>query len=130
MIVLDASAAVDYALGTTRSTAIAQRLMAASRIHMPELMIVEVLSAVRRAVLRGELSGERAAVALSNATSIPAVRHRHAPLVQRAHQLSTRLSVYDAVYVALAEGLDATLVTLDRRLARQAESLVRVEVPA
>jgi hypothetical protein len=39
------------------------------------------------------------------------------PLAPRAWELRQNLSIYDATYVALAELTDATLITLDRRIA-------------
>jgi predicted nucleic acid-binding protein len=47
----------------------------------------------------------------------PALRISHQPLVDRVWSLRDNVSAYDAMYVALAERLDATLVTLDQRLA-------------
>ena len=58
---------------------------------------------------------------------LPVQLFRHEGLLDRAFGLSTRFTVYDAVYVALAEVLDATLVTRDTGLGRQAASLVAVE---
>jgi predicted nucleic acid-binding protein len=42
--------------------------------------------------------------------------------------LRNKLTVYDAVYVALAEALDAPLLTRDRRLAAAARRHARVEL--
>ena len=49
------------------------------------------------------------------------------PLRRRIFELRAGISAYDASYVALAEMLDCTLLTRDRRLARAAERLVAVE---
>jgi predicted nucleic acid-binding protein len=49
-------------------------------------------------------------------------------LLPRVWQLRDSLTVYDAVYVALAEALDASLVTRDRRLANAAGHMARVEL--
>jgi len=55
-------------------------------------------------------------------------RHAHEPLLDRVWELRENLSVYDAVYVALAEALDAVLLTCDRRLARAPSFAARVEL--
>jgi predicted nucleic acid-binding protein len=39
------------------------------------------------------------------------------------------MSAYDAAYVALAEALEATLITRDRRLAAAAIGICAVELP-
>ncbi|HYZ40455.1 MAG TPA: type II toxin-antitoxin system VapC family toxin [Stellaceae bacterium] len=44
-------------------------------------------------------------------------RYPHDLLLQRVWELRTNLTAYDAVYVALAEALEAPLLTRDRRLA-------------
>jgi len=67
--------------------------------------------------MRGRLSVPRAAEAVSDYRSLPLSRHRHEPLLERILELRDNFSVYDACYVALAEAIEATLVTADRRLA-------------
>ncbi|VAW09318.1 hypothetical protein MNBD_ACTINO02-3295, partial [hydrothermal vent metagenome] len=52
------------------------------------------------------------------------------PFARRIWELRKTVTSYDAWYVALAEELDATLVTLDVRLSRAAGPLCRIEVPA
>ena len=101
MIVLDASAALEYAMGTPRSLTIGDRLASATSVHMPELLALEVVSAVRRLARHGEITAERAAVTVRNVVDIRGVRHRHDILVPRVLVLSGRFSAYDAVYVAL-----------------------------
>jgi predicted nucleic acid-binding protein len=59
---------------------------------------------------------------------LPIVRYPHLPLVERAWELRANLSVYDGVYVALAELLGAPLVTCDRRLAGVPGHAATVEV--
>jgi predicted nucleic acid-binding protein len=46
------------------------------------------------------------------------VRYPHTPLAERIWDLRENLTAYDAAYIALAEALDAPLVTMDARLAR------------
>lgn len=62
-----------------------------------------------------------------NAT--PVHRHRrHGPLLGRAWELRQNLTIYDGVYVALAERLGTTLVTADNRLGQAPGTRCRIEV--
>ncbi len=124
MIVADASALVDLLLARPCAVRIARALQPEPLIHAPHLVDTEVLHALRRWVRAAELTDERAREALADLAALPMARHPHAPLSDRVWSLRERLSAYDATYVALAEGLDATLVTADGRLARGAAGLV------
>ena len=55
-------------------------------------------------------------------------RHEHEPLLDRVWALRANLSVYDAVYLALVEALDDTLLTCDGRLARAPGPRARIEL--
>ncbi len=97
-------------------------------VHVPHLFDVEVLNVLRRYHLRGVLSTTRARLALHRLSNMRATRYPHVPLVARIWELSGNLTAYDAVYVALAEALDAPLVTTDGRLARTPGHRARVEL--
>jgi predicted nucleic acid-binding protein len=84
----------------------------------PELADLEVASALRRQLAVGSVDGRRALMALTDLADLPMTRVPHRPLLRRCWELRDNLTVYDAAYVALAESLDATLVTADVRLAR------------
>lgn len=126
MIVADASALVDLLLALPAAARIAERLEPEPFVHAPHLVDTEVLHTLRRWVRRGALSAERAGEALADLSALPLTRHPHAPLSQRVWSLRERLSAHDATYAALAEGMDATLMTSDGRLARGARGLVAV----
>ena len=128
MIVLDASAALELLLGSQVGRAVERRLGDATGLHYPELMPIEVISAVRRLAASGQLSAHRAASVIDDLVDLGGQRHPHGLFLRDVFRLSGRVTAYDAVYLALADALDATLLTRDRRLARQAEGLVRVEV--
>ena len=87
-----------------------------------------MLHTLRRQTLLGTLSRERGAEALEDLKDIAFVRYPHAPLVDRIRDLKNYLTAYDAAYVALAEALEAPLVTLDARLARAPGIRAAVEV--
>jgi predicted nucleic acid-binding protein len=124
LLVVDASALVDLLLRTSRASAFGQTLThPEADLHVPALCDLEVVSAVRSGFRRDRLSVRRAEEALRDYLDLPLTRHGHQKLVHRCFQLRDVLSSYDAAYVALAEWLEADLVTADLRLARAAESL-------
>jgi predicted nucleic acid-binding protein len=84
----------------------------------PELVDLEVTSVLRRQNLAGGIDVRRADLALADLTALPLQRAPHLPLLPRCWALRENLTVYDAAYVALAEALESTLITGDRRLAR------------
>jgi predicted nucleic acid-binding protein len=129
VIVLDASVAVEMLLGSRVGQAAGELLRTDGALHYPELMPVEAMSAIRRLVLTGHVTVPRATAAVDDLTDLAGKRHGHGPYLSVAFGLSFRFSPYDAIYVALASILDATLMTLDARLAREAATLVEVEVP-
>lgn len=129
MIVLDASTIVEMLLGTSRGRAIAERVAdPALGLHVPHLADVEVAQALRRYEREGELDADEARSAIETLGELDLERHSHEPLLRRVWVLRDNLTAYDAVYVALAEALDATLLTCDARLARAPGLARRVEL--
>jgi predicted nucleic acid-binding protein len=118
VIVADASVLVLALVDEGGSGALARERLLASDIAVPELADVEVLSVVRREVLAGRLTRERGVGALQDYADLAAERFSHRPLLARAWELRESVGAYDAQYVALAELLEARLVTADGRLAR------------
>ena len=94
------------------------RLRQAGEVHIPHLFDVEVLRVLRGYSLRGDLSGKQSRLILSLLREMKAVRYPHAPLAARIWELRENMTAYDATYVALAEVLDAPLLTMDARLAQ------------
>lgn len=94
----------------------------------PELMDLEVASVLRRQLRVGALDLRRAEFALADLAALPIQRVPHEPLLRRCWELRDNLTIYDAAYVALAEALDAELLTGDRRLARATGPRCRIEV--
>jgi predicted nucleic acid-binding protein len=117
VIVLDASAAVELVLATPPGAAVTRRLRGET-VHAPAHFDVEVISAIRRAAVRELISDHEGLVAVANFQSLPLRRWPTKPFVQRAYQLRSTHTVADGVYVALAEGLAAPLITCDGRLAQ------------
>ena len=118
MRVVDASVVLELVLGTEAGVMILDRYFdGREALHAPCLLDVEVAQVLRRYVARGDVSDERGREAIDLLVNLPIRRHDHGALLERTWELRGNLTAYDAVYVALAEGLRATLVTRDRRLA-------------
>jgi predicted nucleic acid-binding protein len=129
MIVVDASALLEALLHTPAAAAVERRLFRPSEtLHAPHLIDVEVAQVVRRHAAAGTIEPDRGRAALADLADIPLRRYPHAFLLPRVWQLRANMTAYDAVYVALAEALDAPLLTRDRRLAAAAGRHARVEL--
>lgn len=129
MIVADASALLELVLGTTRAERIGARVLApGERLHAPHLLDIEVAQALRRLVQLKNLSAVRAGEALQDFQDFVIERHGHADLLPRIWQLRESASAYDAAYLALAEVLDAPLLTCDGKLARSHGHSAQVEL--
>ncbi len=129
MIVLDASAAVDVLLERgARGDWVARRLLRADSVHAPHLIDIEVASVVRRRVSRRAISARRGREALQELAAFPMTRYPATPLLERIWELRSNSTAYDANYVALAEALEAPLVTMDARLASTPGHRARVDV--
>jgi predicted nucleic acid-binding protein len=95
---------------------------------MPELADLEVTSVLRRQLRAGTIDARRAGLALDDLAALPARRAPHRPLLARCWELRDNLTPYDAAYVALAEAMQATLLTGDRRLARAQGIRCNIEI--
>ncbi|HNV43062.1 MAG TPA: type II toxin-antitoxin system VapC family toxin [Ornithinibacter sp.] len=94
----------------------------------PELVDLEVASVLRRQNRAGMLDDRRAELAIIDLGALPMVRASHLALLRRCWELRENVTTYDAAYVALAEALDATLLTGDRRLAHAAGPTCTIEL--
>jgi len=131
VIVLDASAAVELLIGTGNGDLVADRIAdPAESLHIPHLLAVEVAQVLRRLVVAGDLRPGRAVAALDDLADLDAERYPHEPFLTRIFALRANLTAYDAAYVALAETLDAPVVTFDRRLASARGTEATVELLA
>lgn len=118
MIVLDASAVVDWLLQTSAGLRIEKRIYSHNEsLHAPHLLDLEVTQVLRRLVREGAVPARRAGEAIRDLLDIPITRYPHFVLLPRLWQLRHNFSAYDAAYIALAEELGAALVTRDGRLA-------------
>lgn len=121
MLVLDASAVVELLLGGARAEPVLEQMEAhEGELHAPALLDSEVLHAFRGLTRTAGVSQARGAMAVELLGSLPVARHPATPLLPRMWELRHRLSGYEATYLALAEALDAPLLTFDAGLAAAA----------
>jgi predicted nucleic acid-binding protein len=128
MLVVDASCLFEVVADTPRSTLVRARLAADTDQAAPHVIDVEVLSVIRAQHLRGRLDRTAAGQAVADLRDWPGERYGHRWLVDRAWELRDSVRGWDAFYVALAEAFDATLLTLDERLARAHGPTCRIDV--
>jgi predicted nucleic acid-binding protein len=129
VIVVDASAVLELLLQTSVGARVEARLFRDDdELHVPHLLDVEIVQGLRRLVRMGEVSSSRAGDAIADLIDLDLHRHAHVDLVNRVWKLRDNLTAYDAMYVVLAEAIDATLVTCDRPLSKAPGHRARIEV--
>ena len=117
MLVVDASVLAPTLADDGPSGDTARARLHGCALSAPELIDLEVLSVLRRQLAAGAIDTRRANLAAADLSDLPLDRAPHGPLISRCWELRHNLTPYDAAYVALAELLDAELVTADARLA-------------
>lgn len=130
MLIVDASCLYEVLADAERSERVRVRLASDPDQGAPHVVDVEVLSIVRRDRMLGRLDATAARQAIEDLRDWPGERFGHGGLLERAWELRENVRAWDAVYVALAEALDATLLTLDARLGRAPGLACPVEVLA
>ena len=119
MWVIDASAVVELLMATPTGFVIEEHVFSSGEpLAAPHLIDVEVLHVVRRFHRTRLLTLERSEQALEDLEDLAITRYGHELLRPSIWRLRDRLTAYDAAYVALAELLDAPLVTCDGELAQ------------
>ena len=117
MLVLDASALFEV-LADTETAEELRQIIGRGSVAAPHLIDAEVLSVIQTMLRRGKLDPTAAHQAVQDLTDWPGERWSHRPLLARAWELRDNVRGYDALYVSLAEALDAPLLTLDHRLGK------------
>ena len=128
MIVVDTSAVIGVLAGKPRVPRLVDRLIGDGDLHAPHLIDVEFQHALRRLVVSGTISDDRAADARMDFANLTIVRYPHVSLANRMWELRHNVTAYDAAFLALAEAFDVPLVTCDARLARAPGHAASVEV--
>ncbi len=128
MLVVDASCLCEVLIGAPTADPVRDRLAMDVEQAAPHIVDVEVFGVIRREHLLGRLDRTEATQAIDDLAAWPGERFGHRPLLARAWELRATVRGWDAMYVALAEALDATLLTTDRRLAAAAGPTCSIEV--
>jgi len=118
LIVVDASVIAAALADDDEDGERARSRLQGERLTAPEVLDLEVVSVIRKAFASGALSRRRAGLALADLIDLELERISHRQILARIWELHENLTPYDAAYVALAETINATLVTADRRLSR------------
>jgi predicted nucleic acid-binding protein len=117
VIVLDASAVLEWLLRLPAAGLVEDRMARAATLHAPHLLDLEVAQVLRRFERAGALDPGRGAQALADLADLPLERYPHDLFLPRIWSLRDNVTAYDGCYLALAEALRAPLVTCDARLA-------------
>lgn len=130
MIVADASVVVDMLLGagSRAGASLARRFAFQEAICAPHLVDAEVGQALRRLALQGDISAGRARASLNYFANLPIRRFSHTALLSRAFAFRFNVTVYDGLYLALAEALAVPLVSCDRALRDVPGCMATVEI--
>lgn len=129
-VVCDASALVAVLLDSGPDGRWATDAIGGAVLLGPSLLPYEVANVIRRHAGSGAVSADQAAQAHADLLDLAIEHWPYEALAGRVWELRSALTVYDASYVALAEMVDAPLVTLDRRIAGASGPRCRVETPA
>ena len=99
----------------------------AKRCAPPQLIDIETTQVLRRHVAKGAIDAKRGREAIQDVATLALRRYGHEDLLLSVWEMKDNLTAYDAGYVALAQALDAPLLTCDRRLAAAAGHRARIE---
>jgi predicted nucleic acid-binding protein len=129
MMVTDASALIEVLLQMPSAKVVEGQLFKPGQtLHAPHLIDVEIAQVIRRHAAAGRFDEARGREIIEDLADLRIRRYPHGALLPRIWELRDNLSAYDAAYVALAEALDAPLLTRDHKLAEAARRFARVEV--
>jgi predicted nucleic acid-binding protein len=128
VLVVDTSAVLEALASRTPAPGLVERLAHDSDLHAPHLIDTEILHALRRMTIAKTISDERAADARSDFAELTLSRYSHQPFGDRVWELRHNLTAYDATFIALAEALDAPLITCDARLGAAPGHFARIEL--
>jgi predicted nucleic acid-binding protein len=128
VIVVDTSAVIGVLAGQPAIPSLIDRVLGDGDLHAPHLLDVEFQHVLRRLVIGGALSDDRAADARVDFADLTVVRYPHVPMADRMWELRHNVTAYDAAFLALAEALDVPLVTCDARIARAPRLRASIEV--
>lgn len=127
LVVVDASCIVRILTSSGEVSAAVKSFLRDKAWYAPTLMDYEVTSALRGLSRKHPEIEQTAGLYLRRLATMPIRRESAQPLIARIWNLRHNYTAYDASYVALAEGLDATLVTCDEKYARAGAAQCPIE---
>lgn len=128
MLVVDASVLAVALLDDGQEGDALRARLRGEDLAAPSLVDLEIVSVWRGLVHGRPLDPRRVSSALEDLRALPLQRVDHGTLLLRCWELRQTLTVYDASYVALAEALNATLLTGDQRIARAPGPTCPIEI--
>ncbi|MBI2169608.1 MAG: type II toxin-antitoxin system VapC family toxin [Actinobacteria bacterium] len=128
MLVIDTSAVIEALARLPVNPDLSDRLVSDGDLRAPHLIDVEVQHALAKLVRNGSLRDDQADQVRRSYDLLAITRYPHTGLAGRMWELRRNLTAHDAAFVALAEALEAPLVTCDRRIARAPGHTARVEI--
>lgn len=128
-LVIDASTVAAALLDVGPTGAWAESLLASQPLSAPHLMPVETANILRRAAAAGDISSDTAALAHADLLDLRVELFPYHPFAARIWELRDNVTCYDGWYVALAEFLETSVVTLDHKLARASGPRCAFELP-
>jgi len=128
VLVIDASILAVALLDDGPDGDVVRHRLHGEQLAAPALIDLEVASVWRGLARGGHLDHRRVGLALDDLRDLPIQRVEHTPFLARCWELRDNLTIYDAAYVALAEALQAPLLTGDRRLSRSTGPRCVIEV--
>lgn len=130
MIVLDASVVIDLLLNIEPYfEKIYERIKHESpNLFAPYLLDAEITQVLRTFTLKEEITITRANFALEDYKNLPIYRYPHLQLIDRAFELRNNVTIYDALYLSLAESIEVPLLTRDKSLAEVPKLNAKVEL--
>ncbi len=125
-LVIDASAMVDYLVDSPLAARVAERI-ANNEILVPAHFDAEVLSALGRLHRGGELSEAEVETRVALTAQAPFHRHLLAPLLEGAWERHHNVRLVHALYIELANQVDATIITTDSGMSAASAKAEQVE---
>lgn len=115
--VVDASVAIKWFIPEIHSEVALQVRRSRDRLHVPAFMTLELGNVIAKKIRRGEITREDGKTILKELRHLPFQRHADERLFPAAYELAldTQQSLYDCLYLALAEAVDGRMITADRK---------------
>jgi predicted nucleic acid-binding protein len=115
--VIDASVAIKWFIPEIYSDVALHASRLRAPLHVPALIQLEVGSVLSKKIRRNELTKDEGDVILKEFRQLPLQYHPDERLFPAGYALAlaTHQSLYDCLYLALAETIDGVVITADRK---------------